>query len=306
MAEMNFRPSITRTLEGRVKFAYACNKTDEEIAEKEGISVEKVADILKRSRLPIVITSTDIVEEIYDPIGRKWVEQKEVEVAKLRERIVELESRSPIDVIAQPTLPLYRVVITSTTNVRDKDGTFHNEVLLPGMIIDVWAEVAKIGGHSNRAVIDPPSNSNPRNVWLNNLRRLEAIGGNSAEFFWPTYFRVVTQRYGENPNKYGYGAMGHDGLDLRAPLGSNIYACLDGIAVLLPNFGVYGNTIRVVSGKYRVEYCHLCKFLISAGRVKRGQVLGLAGETGQTRGAHLHLNLFVDGKRVDPAPYLGV
>jgi len=239
--------------------------------------------------------------------GQKEIDNLLVEVAKLRERIVELESRPPIDVIAQPTLPLYRAVITSTTNVRDKDGSFHNEVLLPGMTIDVWAEVAKIGGQSNRAVIDPPSNSNPRNVWLNNLRRTE-VGGdeNNSQFFWPTDFRVVTQRYGENPNKFGYGAAGHEGLDLRAPTGSNIYACLSGLAVLLPNFGSYGNTIRAVTGNTRIEYCHLSKILILAGEVRRGQVIGLAGETGNTRGPHLHLNVFVNGKRVDPASYLGV
>jgi len=80
MAEMNFLPLITRTLEGRVKLAYAYDKTDEEIAEQEGISVEKVVDILKHSRLPIVITSTDIVEEIYDPIGRKWVEMNRAKI----------------------------------------------------------------------------------------------------------------------------------------------------------------------------------------------------------------------------------
>lgn len=223
---------------------------------------------------------------------------------KQHQRIIDLEAllaqRPPSD------KPLYRATVVSTVNVRDKNGNLTNQTLSPGIVVDVWAE-QKIGGYDNRAVIDPLSNPNPRNVWLNNLRRTE-VGGdeNNSQFFWPTDFRVVTQRYGENPNKFGYGAAGHEGLDLRAPTGSNIYACLSGLAVLLPNFGSYGNTIRAVTGNTRIEYCHLSKILILAGEVRRGQVIGLAGETGNTRGPHLHLNVFVNGKRVDPASYLGV
>ena len=55
---------IKDTLEGRVKLAFAYGKSDAEIAEQEGISVERVASILEDSRLPIRITGIGVVESL--------------------------------------------------------------------------------------------------------------------------------------------------------------------------------------------------------------------------------------------------
>jgi len=137
----------------------------------------------------------------------------------------------------------------------------------------------------------------------------------TAEFFWPTEFHVVTQRYGANPNKFGYGPSGHEGIDLRAREGTKIFSCLSGIVSAIIIRGVYGNRVRVISdsinnstvNSIRIEYCHLSRIDVPINRtIQRGELIGLAGSTGNVRGAHLHLNVFIDGKRVDPAPYLGV
>ena len=49
------------------------------------------------------------------------------------------------------------------------------------------------------------------------------------ELHWPTDYHVVTQRFGANPQIYAaYGLPGHEGIDLRAPNNTNIYACADG------------------------------------------------------------------------------
>jgi|SRR3990167_6655834 len=129
----------------------------------------------------------------------------------------------------------------------------------------------------------------------------------TAEFFWPTEYHVVTQRYGANPNKFGYGPSGHEGLDLRAREGTKIFSCLSGIVSAIITKGVYGNRVRIISGGVRIEYCHLSRIDVPINRtIQRGELIGLAGSTGNTRGAHLHLNVFINGKRIDPAKYLGV
>ena len=129
----------------------------------------------------------------------------------------------------------------------------------------------------------------------------------TAEFFWPTEYHVVTQRYGANPNKFGYGPSGHEGLDLRAREGTKIFSCLSGIVSAIITKGVYGNRVRIISGDVRIEYCHLSRIDVPINRtIQRGELIGLAGSTGNVRGAHLHLNVFINGKRIDPAKYLGV
>ena len=129
----------------------------------------------------------------------------------------------------------------------------------------------------------------------------------TAEFFWPTEYHVGTQRYGANPNKFGYGPSGHEGLDLRAREGTKIFSCLSGIVSAIITKGVYGNRVRIISGDVRIEYCHLSRIDVPINRtIQRGELIGLAGSTGNVRGAHLHLNVFINGKRIDPAKYLGM
>ncbi|HHN93711.1 MAG TPA: hypothetical protein ENK17_03000 [Anaerolineae bacterium] len=137
---------------------------------------------------------------------------------------------------------------------------------------------------------------------------------------WPVDDRTITQYFGENPQLYAqYHQPGHEGLDFRAPLGANIYACADGeVFAIRPNDGnAYGLHVRLrhfVDGlEYRTIYAHLSKVLVSVGQqVKAGELIALAGNTGHSFGPHLHLTLKLVGAQtpgyppgvIDPLPYL--
>jgi uncharacterized protein YgiM (DUF1202 family) len=138
---------------------------------------------------------------------------------------------------------------------------------------------------------------------------------------WPVDSRTITQRFGENPEIYAaFNQAGHEGLDFVAPVGANVYACADGevFDIQQPGDGnEYGLHVRIrhrVDGReYRTIYAHLSKVLVSKGQfVKAGECIALAGETGHSRGPHLHLTLKLIGAWtpgyppgvVDPLPYL--
>jgi len=137
---------------------------------------------------------------------------------------------------------------------------------------------------------------------------------------WPVDDHTITQYFGENPHIYArYNQAGHEGIDFRAPVGANIYACADGeVFDIRPNDGnAYGLHVRIrhrVNGQeYRTIYAHLSRALVSRGqRVRAGERIGLAGVTGHTYGPHLHLTLKLMGAKtpgypagiVDPLPYL--
>ncbi|MBN1262135.1 MAG: M23 family metallopeptidase [Anaerolineae bacterium] len=142
---------------------------------------------------------------------------------------------------------------------------------------------------------------------------------------WPTEVRYYTQYYGENQQIYASccGMVGgHNGVDMRvnraAPTTSPIRACLDGTVsqVALDNTG-YGHHLRIRSyGPDNEEitaiYAHLSRIDVSVGTlVHRGDVLGMAGSTGFSTGAHLHFGIRVQGIRIpaindwlNPRPYL--
>ena len=96
----------------------------------------------------------------------------------------------------------------------------------------------------------------------------------------------------------------HEGIDLVAPAGTPIYAAADGIVVGAAPNGRYGNWVRIEhSGKLATVYGHLMAFApgIEPGEsVVRGELIGFVGSTGRSTGAHVHFELQVDGKAVNP------
>jgi murein DD-endopeptidase MepM/ murein hydrolase activator NlpD/uncharacterized protein YgiM (DUF1202 family) len=137
---------------------------------------------------------------------------------------------------------------------------------------------------------------------------------------WPVDSRRVNQFFGENPDSYKpFGLPGHEGLDLFALSGANVYAAADGEVYEAgqPKGHPYGLHVRIKhagGGKtFRTVYAHLSKTLVQVGQVvKAGDMIGLADNTGNSFGVHLHLTLKIDGEQtpgypggiVDPWPYL--
>jgi len=100
----------------------------------------------------------------------------------------------------------------------------------------------------------------------------------------------------------------HNGVDygwLRAdPTGSlRIHAPADGVVDVGFNSSV-GKYVAVTTSVGRVRLCHLASIAVQAGQtVKRGQLVGIMGNTGFAIGVHLHLELWRSNVRVNPAPY---
>ncbi len=137
---------------------------------------------------------------------------------------------------------------------------------------------------------------------------------------WPVDSRRVNQYFGENPESYKpFGLPGHEGVDLYALNGANIYAAADGEVVQadFPSNHPYGRQIRLkhlLGGKTVFTiYGHLSELLVNKGQmVSAGELIGKADNTGNSFGSHLHLTLKIDGAKtqgypagiVDPWPYL--
>lgn len=146
---------------------------------------------------------------------------------------------------------------------------------------------------------------------------------------WPTEHAVITQAFGVNASYYKQFGFpgGHEGVDFKAPMGSKIFACAPGVVTKILNEldpvrpHPYGKHVRIlhVSG-YETVYAHLKEIVVFKGQqVARGQVIGLANNTGNSRGSHLHLTLVKKGATaegilskgikwprdvVDPTPFL--
>jgi murein DD-endopeptidase MepM/ murein hydrolase activator NlpD len=94
----------------------------------------------------------------------------------------------------------------------------------------------------------------------------------------------------------------HSGVDIGAPMGTNVGACNDGIVVLVQELYLEGKTIIIDHGfgLYSI-YMHLSEMQVNEGqRVRAGTVIGLVGASGRVTGPHLHWGIKLLGARVDP------
>jgi len=124
----------------------------------------------------------------------------------------------------------------------------------------------------------------------------------------------ITQRFGENAASYRvFGLAGHNGVDFGVLEGTPVKATAAGLVVRACMDGSgYGNHVRIEHGEDRLSlYAHLSQLKVKVGQdVKRGHVIGLSGNPGNSTGPHLHFELRLPGGpegfggAVDPLPLL--
>jgi murein DD-endopeptidase MepM/ murein hydrolase activator NlpD len=177
-------------------------------------------------------------------------------------------------------------------------------------------------------VIDSSTVTDFKNILSARVANNTQFSKDSAPFHlrWPTDYPKINQAFGVNPDIYRrFGLPGHEGLDIRAPLGANVYAAADGTVYMVSVDGkqangtphVYGIHIRIQHRDgYQTIYGHLQKALAAVGQqVKAGDKIGLADSTGNSAGSSLHLTLKKQGATqsgatnfpndiIDPTPFL--
>lgn len=102
----------------------------------------------------------------------------------------------------------------------------------------------------------------------------------------------------------------HWGADLRAAAGTRVVAVADGRIIRIDREGMGGLEVLVQHDGFKALYAHLGMvspaIAEGATHLRAGQWIGRIGRTGLTFGTHLYFEIHIDGRRVDPAPYLGV
>lgn len=105
-------------------------------------------------------------------------------------------------------------------------------------------------------------------------------------------------------------SSGHSGVDLMAPMGSPIRAAAGGTVVYAGWYFAYGKIVDIQHDDGLVtRYAHMSAFApgIAAGKpVAAGGIIGAVGMTGRAHGAHVHFEVRIGGRAVDPKPYLAL
>ena len=154
--------------------------------------------------------------------------------------------------------------------------------------------------------------SAPLNALATALTTAQAVvaplaGGSAATGFIHPVAGGESSAFGPRIHPVLGRAMFHTGIDLMAACGTPIRAAADGTVIYARVSNSWGlRTIIEHTSGIKTAYGHQSKFLVEEGDVvKQGQVIGLVGTTGWSTGCHLHFDVIINERYVDPAPYLG-
>jgi murein DD-endopeptidase MepM/ murein hydrolase activator NlpD len=117
---------------------------------------------------------------------------------------------------------------------------------------------------------------------------------------------VLTSGFGPRMSPTTGTADFHTGQDFAVPTGTQALAASSGVVEFTGWDGGYGNLVKLLhANEVETYYGHLSRIEVHPGEhVQRGSLLGLTGSTGNSTGPHLHFEVRLDGRPVDPMPFL--
>jgi murein DD-endopeptidase MepM/ murein hydrolase activator NlpD len=143
---------------------------------------------------------------------------------------------------------------------------------------------------------------------FNSWKRLDQLqqGMVSIPSVKPVMDVTINSGFGVRNDPFRGGRAMHAGVDIPGPYGTPIHATADGIVGRSGWVSGYGKLIELEHGRgIQTRYGHLSSWAVAPGmRIKRGQLIGMMGSTGRSTGNHLHYEVRIDGRAVNPLPFL--
>lgn len=123
---------------------------------------------------------------------------------------------------------------------------------------------------------------------------------------WPV-LGYISSEFGHRPDPVSGQREMHEGLDISAPLGTKVIAPADGAVLFAGAQRGYGYVV-IVAHKYGIatRYAHLSAMSVRVGqRVRKNDIIGYVGSTGKATGPHLHFEVHMENRPVNPLRFLG-
>ena len=140
------------------------------------------------------------------------------------------------------------------------------------------------------------------------LTRMSALerGLSAIPSHLPASLEFISSGFGYRSDPFTGQAALHSGLDFRGPMGAPIHAAADGTVSFAGTKAGYGNCLEISHGNGMVtRYAHLSAYRARVGQaVAAGDVVGAIGNTGRSTGPHLHFEVRIDDRAVNPRPFL--
>lgn len=250
-------------------------------------SGDTLSEIAKQFNIPMreIVEQNQIANPHRLSIGQKLTIRKATQqyVVHYGDSLEEIASSKGIDIDK---------IIAHNSFLQDND-----DILFPGQKIEI-PTIAPEPIH--QPIATPKQQQKSSNVMIASTDNAEVSQTNLGSFAWPVKGRL-TSSFGMR-----WGRM-HNGMDIANSVNTPIGAARAGTVIAAYyNRGGYGNLIILDHGNgVETYYAHLNKINVKVGqKVGQGEVIGLLGSTGNTTGPHLHFEIRLNHKPLNPIKYL--
>lgn len=143
----------------------------------------------------------------------------------------------------------------------------------------------------------PQENLTPEEIDIQNIK-------NTTSFIKPIE-GVISSKYGRRDSATGSVPKNHTGTDIATSLGTKIRSATDGEVVLASSEGDYGNHLKIQIGEISIIYAHCNSLYVKQGdKITQGQEIAEVGTTGNSTGPHLHFEIRISERTIDPQKIL--
>lgn len=178
----------------------------------------------------------------------------------------------------------------------------------PGTML-ARADRTAMGGPLEKLVTSRDGTIDPRFERLGlSIARMAALESGLAGVpqVEPASLEYISSGFGYRRDPFTGGGAMHKGLDFRGPTGAPIYAAATGRVSFVGRKSGYGNTVEITHGNgLMTRYAHMSRFNAKVGqKVAAGQTIGAIGSTGRSTGPHLHFEVRINDRAVNPRTFL--
>ena len=171
------------------------------------------------------------------------------------------------------------------------------------------AERGAMGGPFENLATEADGSIDPRFVRLGlSIARMDALerGLAGVPQVTPAHKDMISSGFGFRRDPFNGGGAMHKGLDFRGAIGTPISAASDGRVSFVGWKGGYGKTVEIMHGNgLMTRYAHMSRFNAKVGqRVAAGETIGAIGNTGRSTGPHLHFEVRINNRAVNPRTFL--
>ena len=267
---------------------------------------DTVADLEARQQMLdeiVEMLPEDLVSEANHAVSDSAEESEEL-ISMMREVFPEAVGLAQIE--ARQLATVEALTLYADRRAAATEAAIRSLGLDPRVVAD---DRSAMGGPFEGLLGDSESAIDPRFERLGlSLARMSALerGLQAIPQVMPADINSISSGFGYRRDPFNGRATMHSGLDFRGPTGAPIHAAAAGRVSFAGVKSGYGNVVEITHSSGMItRYAHMSRFATRVGaRVAAGDVIGAIGSTGRSTGPHLHFEVRINGRAVNPRPFL--